>query len=336
MSLKDTAAAISAALGMAMIHQAVEAQVMQHGKLYAANEAMFSASHLSEPLTTYTTGWRDSQPLEELINFIGPPIEVARRFEFLKAVNGELFVAMDEEEVVRAIGADFGEVKFSGERVDSSTRNKGLSIRVDHDRVDRRRAGWQQKFVDLLMRRLKRTDARAAILALQSATGNATPEVWGTTLPLDDLRSYYDAAALTSGMEPNKILFGRPAWTILRNAYQNSDKSGGFANVAVTVDDIAQEIGAERGYIAGQMYQSSNAAKSRLIGAEVYLFNSMDGQSEDDPSNVKHFVSMTDAGTLYAVYIQEFPKYTVITVEHYNRWYAATALGCKRLSITAG
>src|SRR5690606_34919603 len=78
---------------------------LRPGGIYLANEARFDAAYYADPLTTFTVGWRDPNSLEALLDFIAPPVQVGRMFEFKKAINSESFLSEDDDE--RAIGADF-------------------------------------------------------------------------------------------------------------------------------------------------------------------------------------------------------------------------------------
>src|SRR5688572_4255776 len=55
------------------------------GVVCLANEARFTSSFASEPLTAFTVGWTDANNIEKTLDFLCPPIQVARRFEFKKA-----------------------------------------------------------------------------------------------------------------------------------------------------------------------------------------------------------------------------------------------------------
>src|SRR4051812_7605082 len=82
---------------------------IQPGEVYLANESRFNAAFFSEPLTVYATGWRDPNNLEALLDFLAPPVQVGRRFEYKKADNTEAFLSEADDQ--RAIGADFKRVE---------------------------------------------------------------------------------------------------------------------------------------------------------------------------------------------------------------------------------
>ena len=75
------------------------------GQLYLANEARFNSAFFSEPLTAYATGWKDPNNLEALLDFVAPPVQVGRRFEFKRADNAEAFYSDTDD--LRAPGGEF-------------------------------------------------------------------------------------------------------------------------------------------------------------------------------------------------------------------------------------
>src|SRR5690348_3863026 len=61
------------------------------GQIVLANEARFTSSFASEPLTAYAVGWTDRNNIEATLDFLFPPVQASRRFEFKKADNSEAF-----------------------------------------------------------------------------------------------------------------------------------------------------------------------------------------------------------------------------------------------------
>src|ERR1051325_1452472 len=130
------------------------------GQIVLANEARFTASYYSEPLTSYLVGWKDSARIEETLDFVYPPVQAPRRFEFKKADNSEAFYS--ETDDVRSIGADFKRVEFKGTTALEKTLNKGLTIRVDLDQVASM-PNWRELYTARLLQRLLRNELRRAI-----------------------------------------------------------------------------------------------------------------------------------------------------------------------------
>ena len=104
---------------------------IQPGQVCLANESRFNSTFFSEPLTAYATGWREPNNIESLLDFVAPPVQVGRRFEFKKADNAEAFLLEIDDS--RALGAVFKTVEFKGSTHTDKTANKGLTVRIDLD-----------------------------------------------------------------------------------------------------------------------------------------------------------------------------------------------------------
>src|ERR1044071_10102825 len=52
------------------------------GQICLANEARFTSSYASEPLSNYATGWTDTNNIEKTLDFLFPPVQAPRRFDF--------------------------------------------------------------------------------------------------------------------------------------------------------------------------------------------------------------------------------------------------------------
>src|ERR1043166_1566424 len=55
------------------------------GQIVLSNEARFKVAYYSEPLTNYLVGWKDPNNIEGTLDFLFPPVQVPRRFEYKKA-----------------------------------------------------------------------------------------------------------------------------------------------------------------------------------------------------------------------------------------------------------
>jgi hypothetical protein len=154
---------------------------LKPGQIGLANESRFASRYYQEPLTSYITGWRDPNNIEATLDFIAPPIQTGRNVEYKKAVNAEEFLS--ETDDVRAIGANFKRVEFTGTTAIVKTLNKGLTLRVDLDEVAEF-PGWQEQAVRRLKQRLQRNELRRIITALAAAATN-TAKTWDTTAGKD-------------------------------------------------------------------------------------------------------------------------------------------------------
>ena len=304
------------------------------GLVCVANANRFDAAHLSEPLTAFTVGWRDPENLRALLDFLAPPVRVGRRFEFKRADNAEAFLS--ESDDVRAIGSAFKRVEYTGESVNAKTLNKGLTIRVDHD--EEVGDDWQERYVQLLLQRLLRNELRRAIAALDGqdvnddktwtwhADSNPTPN------PDADVRAALAAAAGSTGLRPNRVIFGEGAWDLRANAYYAQQGAGAFHAAGLAPDDLARKLFVDGVRVVSARY-SSGSSKTAILGSHVYAYYAQDGAMKDEPSNVKRFVTPA-GGSDFRVYVESSAKYTDITVEHYSNIVITSPLGIRRLAVS--
>jgi hypothetical protein len=320
------------AAGRLMLAGRDEGPRNRSGLVYAANESRFSAGSLSEPLTAYSLGWRDPFGYEELLEWIAPRVPVGRLFEFQKALKSEAYLTETEEDVHRAIGANFKRVDYGGEKARGKTLNKGLTMRVDHDDAILADNGFEL-VVSALRRRLLRIDLKAALAALSAACGMPLEANWsGDAEPKAELRAAARAAQDETGVRPNKVLFSGAAFDAWQDCYEAKNTAGGFANAARTPDEIARALNLPGGGRVSEEVALTTAATPQAIVAGVFLFYAESGILRDDPSHVKRFTSGTQANTPFAVYVEEHAKYTDVTVEHYNQIVAVDTKGARTLA----
>lgn len=300
-----------------------------NGQIYLANENRFQNDHYSEALTAFTVGWKDNDPIVHLLDFIAPPIEVGRRFEFKKADHSECFLS--ETDDVRAIGAPFKRVEYNGTTINEKTLNKGLTIRIDHD--DAIGENWQERYVQILMQRLYRNELKRALAALNSLDKNPETIEWSNTAQTAPdthvLKSIIDIAN-TQGVEPTRALFGRGAWQLRHQYYATHDNAGALAGLLLTPDQLATHYGLEAIEVAKARLDS---AESKSLLNNVILFNAHHVLDKDDPSNLKRFITPTEEG-LFRVFVENHAKFTDISVEHYSNIITTSILGVKKLIIT--
>lgn len=309
---------------------------LEPGVIYAANASRFTEAHFSEPLTTFASGWKDQEGLQSLLDFVAPPVEVPRKFEYIQWTNIEAF-NVDVVADIRGIGADFKRVELTSTKVTAKTLNKGLTYRADLDNVDPN-TNWREKIVTNLQQRLLRSEVKRAISLLVASATN-TAKTWDTTAgkdPDQDMLTEVITSTGVIGIPPTNLLMDLTAWSLRAKAHRAQSLAGGFSSSGLTVQQVAEQIGCVRGMIARHKYQSTPTAKASVAGGNyvlIYLANP--GTSIDDPSTIKRFVSQTQGGTMLRVYEQQVNMKTVdITVEHYSLPAITSSLGIRQLTIS--
>ena len=310
--------------------------IAQHplGTVVAANDDLLVEAHFSEPLTAYATGWRDPSDLQGALDFVAPAVPVSRRFEFAQAANAEEFFS--EVDDVRAMGADFKRVDYTSSKALGITLNKGLTLRMDRDQT-LNNPQWQQQAVSRLMRRLLRNEYRRAITILATAL-TATPKTWSGAAgedPDQDVISDLITGADSSGVRANRVLYSDTSWNKRGQSYRlQTGREGTLQLATMTPEQLAATLGVEQVRVDRARYQATATLKNQIVGSQVIEFYAEEGLTQDDPSHIKRFVSNTDAGQPFSVYVQPYgAKLWDVTVEHYSNIIVTSTLGLRALNI---
>ena len=176
-------------------HIAKKAAAAANAGAAAANDAGFSDAFFSEPLTSFLVGWKDPYATLEFLNSIAPQIPVGRRYEFKATDNDQAFLS--ESDDVRALDAEFKEVRYTQSTTLGQTKNKGLTILIDRDRVAAFGPMYQERYAAWLTQRIFRNEIRRAITgrAIEAARAQALPHPAG--FPEELIVSHTVAASLT-------------------------------------------------------------------------------------------------------------------------------------------
>jgi hypothetical protein len=283
-------------------------------------------------------------------------VSVGRKFEFIQATNAEEFIS--EIDDVRGIGADFKRIEFTSSKVVSKTYNKGLTMRIDMDEVNDL-PNWQEIYTGRIMRRLLRNEYRrglAILIAAAQANATAAPDLnpqgvtWNSTAGKDaDMDAinactrYFDGA----GLGPTRAVYSHNAWNARLMSLRNINVPGGYLNANFTPQQLAAFLGLDDIYVSKERMTTGTRllptktpitnATGATLPANTYpvvVFLAEAGQTPEDPSNIKRFVSATVGGTPFRVYVAPWgSKFTDVTVEHYSNIIATSTLGVQLLNV---
>jgi hypothetical protein len=303
--------------------------------LTGSNESAFESAFYDQPLTDYLVGGWDNDPLAETLDFFAPEVPVSRRFTYKTHDVNDAFIRDEGDEDIRPIGADFREMLPDnlGE-VNARTENKGFKVIIDKDELAGD-PGKEQREVNRAIRRLLRNELRRAIAAIDAAATAVTPTWDGSSDPDQYLRGQLTTAE-TSGMRPNKVAYGSLAWDYRDKAHRAQDVAGSIASAQWTPEQLAAYLMVDMLSWGDPKYRSAADTLSRFIGNVVYMFNGQSGVSEEDPSNIKRFVSNTQGGQRLAVYRDDtHAKLLVLTIEHYSLLKITSTLGIRKATVTS-
>jgi hypothetical protein len=330
------AALVATILAGAIVPAYQPGAALPHGSITTANDSLFVQGHFSEPMTNYATGWKDPGGYDELSEFLAPALPPSgERYEHIVYPNVEEFLSDGSYDDLRAINADFPLVDYSQSKASRTIPNRGLRIVLDWDRI-KNQPNWQQYYTGKLMRRLGRNAFRRKY-ALGVASATDVPIVWdaaGSADPDYDLANQIALSGDSSGITPNRALFGIAAELLRLACYGGTDKAKAFGGRTLSLEQALAKAGVT-GRKAEVRYQSTAAAKSRVVGSTV-LFFTVEAEGNEDASNFKTARGNTSQGTRYAVYIRQISvKRWEIVVECYETEFCATTLGVRTLSPTA-
>lgn len=329
------AAAVAAILSGAIVPAYSPTAEPRHLAITTANASLFTEAHFSEPLTSYALGWRDPAGYDRLSDFIAPPvITPGQLYEHIEYPNAEAFLSDEATDDLRPIGADFKTVDYTQTKARREIPNRGLRIVLDWDRI-KTMPNWQEHFTNLLMQRLARNGARRKV-ALGLATGTAASLTWdaaGAADPDYDLANQAKLCADSSGIAPNRVLWGQPAKLLRFACYGATNTAKAMAGRMLSAEEASMKIGLDA--LVDESRYQTGSTKTAIVGSKVLLFNAY-GQSGEDPSNFKTARGATGQGGRFAVYVRQLSvKFWEIVVECYETEWAATTLGARTLTVAA-
>lgn len=313
---------------------------MKPGKVYLANEGAVNNQFLSEALTQYSVGWTSPEgKLEALLRVLtGEPVAVPKRFEFKKMDNAKAFAAVESDDDVRAIGADFRRVTVQGTTVDQHTLSKGLTLRIDRDELNDDPTA-EQTAVAYLKTLLLRGEIIRAFTGLSGAAtgGNAISKTWGTgdsARDADaDVMAHLQTLADDSGLLPNRAFFGATAWSKRFTSLRASSNSAVAGGATLTPEQLAGLYGVDSVHVCNERYQSGCGKSTLLSNSLVLLFNAQNSGVKDDPSNIKRFVTKVN-GADFAVFRKEDAAFVDITVAHQSLIAITSGLGIGKITVS--
>lgn len=307
--------------------------------VFAANESSFDSAYYDEPLTNFLVGGWDKDPLMMLLDFYAPAVPVARQFHYKTYDHKDDFWRDEGDEDIRPMGGKFRETQDSKRgNVKETTDNKGFVVCLDKDELAGD-PGKEQREVRKLQRRLFRNELRRALAVLVAAATEVTPTWDPTADPLADPDMYLREQLTTSendvGLRPNRLGFGSLSWDYRMAVIRKLNNAGGYASGAMTPAELASFMMVETMVWGEARYRSAADTLGLYMGNKVLMFNASDGVTEEDPSNIKRFVSMTEGGTPMRVYRDDsHPKLVEITVEHYSSLKLTSSLGIRLATVS--
>lgn len=302
----------------------------QRDVIYAANVAGLHPSTEDARLSDLANAWPDPTGLREIIRFVAPqfPSRDDSFYEFKAAKQGEYFLT--EVDDIRAMDADFKQVKSSGETAFGKLQNKGVSIRVDAD-VLRRHPDFERIYLFALCSRIYRNEWRRVVAGLTSGA-TVTTTTWNTDKDPDvEVMDLLDQAETSASVACNRVLIGVPAQ---RQRARVLALSGGGARVGASESDLASAFGVDSVRISRHRKQARASNDTRVVGRSLFAFYAEDDATPMDFSHMKRFVLEFAPGRELRAYRHEVSAAFVdLSVECYSKLLVQDTVGLTEIRI---
>ena len=309
------------------------------GHITVANAAQNYAGSLAQDVQGYLAGLPSSDEQERL-DALFPGIQVNDFFQFAKA-DDEAYLTEADDSDIRNAGASFKWVQYKGTVVTESTRQKGLTMRVDHKTLPKVGGvvvpGWENRYAAALRNRLIRVDKVRGLTVLDNAAINVAVTFSAATNPDGLLRAQVQLSRLANGQMPTHMVIGNASWQGRVDSYEAAARvNTGVTNHSdYTAEELARYLMVGKVIVEDGVKQTVKAgSKADTLGLINYAYMGSDSPLIDDPSNIKRAWSPVTGGGEWAVAIQESAVYTDITVWHESVFFTAYTAGIRKTTVT--
>ena len=310
----------------------------KNGHISLANESAFQNAFFSKPLTDFAVGYQNQEePLQELLDFIAPPVQTTPLFQY-DVQNGKIaFEAAANGEDERALMGEFKVVDWMDSKATGATKSKGLTTFIDNDILEEIPSKLEEKVATLKCILLRADLIRANALLVSLATNTAKTWSSGTPTPDMDVKAAIKAARQALGQQPNRVLFGGGAWEARDTALAKQNTAGAFAGLMRLESDVARFYRVRDIKINDLVYELPGTGKTPIIAdAKVFVFTGNTMPSTMDASNVKRFWSPVVGGGEWAVFVNRThsAELTKVTVYHRSAILSPNTTGVQSLTIS--
>jgi len=307
------------------------------GNVFAANDGNLSASPmgLSQPLTEYATGVRDTENLQEILEALAPTCPVGSiRFSYLQETEAEEYQKRELPAITRPVHGEFPETRITGSQTDGACDNIGIVTYIDIDQGGLVPA-MQQAIVQSRRNILLRSQIADALAKIDAAATADTAKNWGDSAanPDGNIREMVKNSGAATGEDANRVVLGQGAWHYRADAYEVPTRTNGGQKADYTTERLAQYLQVDSVLNLKARYRSSATALTDLLGAKVYAYSARPGLMPGDSSNVKRF-SYINVGGGTRVWIEIGTHRVKIIVDAYARTVITRSVGLRKRTIT--
>lgn len=305
---------------------------------------MSSKFHVT--LTNYARGL--AQDLRSsLADFVAPEVIVpAATGQYKSFSDKNAFQVVDTS---RAVGGPARRLAFDAEDPTYNCLPQALEIPIDDHERDEAGAGdplalEQAKTQTLvssaaISHETKVFTAISGAIAAQAGVGSWSGAS-NTNDPVAELDAQIEALATATGMMPNRLVIGLPAWSIIRHNPKVVARFPGAASVGVTRAQFASlllnpDLDIRIGVLSRDTTKWGKAkAAQNIVGSELYLFTGSSRPTLYDPSFMKTFRTRRGGVDVVRVYREEASRSDVLAVDWTEDIKVTSAICARRISVS--
>lgn len=298
---------------------------------------------LNPTLTNYATGLAQDIT-SSLAEFLAPQVEVPSTLGQYKKFDDKN--AFQLYNTARAMGGSATRIEFNADDAHYNCKPQALEIAIDDAERDAAGEDDTLRLDESKVRTLVTTSTVSHEYKVVQAVVNAvTPEAgygaWSDpdADPIEELDALIEAISTQTGMLPNRLALGLPAWRAARSHPKIRARQPGADLIGLTPAQFAAmllnpSIEIRIGILSSDSTKMGKAAaKANIVGANALLFIGSQNPTQYDPSFAKTFTGRKGGVTSVRSYREE--PFSDVHLVDWSEDIEITGTLCgKRLAIT--
>ncbi len=305
-----------------------------------------SSSKFNVTLTNYARGI--AQDLRSsLADFIAPEVIVpAATGQYKDFDDKNCFQILDTS---RAVGGPARRLEFAATDPTYNCLPQALEIPIDDHERDEAGQGdplhlEQAKTQTLISSAVASHEVKVFSAVSSSVAAEGGVGAWSgsgnANDPIAELDGLIESLATDTGMMPNRLVIGLPAWAAIRHNPQVIARFPGAASVGVTRNQFASLLlNPDLDIRVGVLSHDENKwgkekSAANIVGSELYLFHGNNRPTLYDPCFMKTFRTRRGGVDMVRTYREESSRSDVLAVDWTEDIKLTSGISAKRITVS--
>jgi len=303
-----------------------------------------STATIKETLKQYAYGVAQDVK-SALADFIAPRVPVGVGTGMFKKFDDKN--AFQRYDTARAVGGPATRIEFSAD--DGTFNCEANALEVPIDDQERAKAGDSQSALEeaktrtLVINASLAREKRVFDLIKANVAAAASKGAWSSNAnanPIDEIDEMIEAIATATGLMPNRMVIGLGAWRTLKNHAKVIERLNGAAEKSVSLDVFAgmllnPQIDIRVGILSIDANKTGKAAaKSNIVGSEIFLFHGNDNPTQYDPGFAKTFSIGSNSVESVRMYREERNRSDILAVDWSEDVQVVSSICAKRITVS--